>query len=289
MKTGFIGLGHLGKAMAKRLAAEGVDLTVWNRTPGKAADLGLPVADNPAMLISGCEVVYLNLFDSDAVRSVLTDRDGLLAGDCEGKIVIDTTTNHFDKVSFFHEALRQQGADYLEAPVLGSVVPASQGNLTVLVSGRKEAFDRVRPLLSKTGKTLFFLETPSLATKMKLINNLVLGSFMAALAEAVTFAEDAGIEKVVALDILAAGAGNSLVLNAKREKLLKEDFSTHFSSALIYKDLHYLQDLARTLRRPLFTGSMAKELFGMTFPRSLEGLDFSAVYTVFREFSGEGR
>ncbi|HWR58398.1 MAG TPA: NAD-binding protein, partial [Thermodesulfovibrionales bacterium] len=151
------------------------------------------------------------------------------------------------------------------------------------VSGEKEVYDRVLPLIEKIGKTIFFLEKPSLATKMKLINNLVLGSLMAAIAEALAFGEDAGIDKTKVLDVLSAGAGNSAVLNAKKEKLLKEDFSTHFSSGLIYKDLHYLQDLARTLKRPLFTGSTAKELFGMTFARNLDSHDFSAIYRIMKE------
>lgn len=283
MKAGFIGLGHLGKAMARRLISEGIELVVWNRTREKASDLGVKIADNPASLISEVEILFMNLFDSAAVEAVIAGKEGILKGECKGKIIIDTTTNHFELVMLFHEILRKHEASYLESPVLGSVVPASQGTLTVLVSGEKIAFDRALPYIAKIGKNIFYLGEPTLATKMKLINNLTLGSFMATLAEAVVFGEKAGIEKAKVLDILAAGAGNSAVLNAKREKLTKEDFSTHFSSSLIYKDLHYLQDLARYLKRPLFTGSVAKELFGMTFSRNLDSLDFSGIYRILKE------
>ncbi|HEX8950085.1 MAG TPA: NAD(P)-dependent oxidoreductase [Dissulfurispiraceae bacterium] len=282
MKAGFIGLGHLGKAMAKRLISEGVKLSVWNRTREKAADLGVEVADSPARLISDNEVVFINLFDSHAVRSVMTGRGGILEGNCRGKIVIDTSTNHFDAVNVFYDMLRGCNASYLEAPVLGSVVPAATGSLVVLVSGAKEAFDKARPYIEKIGKNIFYLEQPSFATKMKLVNNLALGVFMAAISEAVAFGEAAGIDKEKVLDILSAGAGNSAVLTAKKEKLLKDDFSTHFSSSLIYKDLHYLQDLAWELRRPLVTGSMVKELYGMTFSKNMEEMDFSAVYKVIK-------
>jgi 3-hydroxyisobutyrate dehydrogenase len=284
MKAGFIGLGHLGKALAKRLRDEGVELVVWNRTREKAADLGVKIAGNPAEVISEAGVVFLNLFDSAAVESTISGENGLLDGDCKEKIVIDTTTNHFEAVEGFHAALKERGGYYLESPVLGSIIPASQGSLTVLVSGEKTAFDKALPLIEKIGKSIFYLAKPTLATKMKLINNLVLGSFMAALAEAVVFGEDAGIDKAKVIEILSAGAGNSLVLNAKKEKLLKEDFSVHFSSGLIYKDLHYLQDLAMTLKRPLFTGSIAKELYGMTFSKELNALDFSGIYTIFRGY-----
>lgn len=280
MKAGFIGLGHLGKTIAQRLIDEGVTLTVWNRTRDKAAGLEAGIAETPSHLLPDNDIIFVNLFDSGAVQSVMSGKGGLLEGDCRGKIIIDTTTNHFDSVGGFHELCEVRGARYLEAPVLGSVVPASEGKLTVLVSGDETAFETARPYLERIGKNIFYVVTPALATKMKLINNLVLGSFMATLSEAVSFGESAGLDKGKVLEILSAGAGNSGVLNAKREKLLKEDFSPHFSSALIYKDLRYLQDLAFALKRPLFTGSIAKELFAMVYAKNMEHLDFSAVYKV---------
>jgi len=282
MKIGFVGLGYLGKAIAKRLISEGVDLIVWNRTREKALDLDVQIAETPADLAGKVNAVFLNLFDSNAVESVLFGENGFVEGDFRDKIIIDTTTNHFQKVIGFERRISEKGGYYLEAPVLGSVVPASQGNLTVLVSGERAAYEKVRIYIDKIGKTIFYLEEISLATKMKLINNLLLGVFMASIAEATVFAEVAGVEKETALTIFSAGAGNSMVLNAKREKLLKEDFSTHFSAALIHKDIHYLQDFARTVRRPLFTGAIVKELFGLTFSENVESLDFSVLYRVLK-------
>jgi 3-hydroxyisobutyrate dehydrogenase len=276
MKAGFIGLGHMGKAMAKRLLSQGVDLIVWNRTPEKAKDLGVEIAESPAALASKVNVIIINLFDSVAVRSVIEGDNGLLSSDIQGKLVIDTTTNHFNDGTYFHGLMSSHGSQYLESPVLGSVGPASQGALTVLVSGEKEAYEKALPYLQKIGTNIFYLEKPSL--------NLLLGTFMAAIAEALAFGEAVGIEKSKVIDILAAGAGNSGVLNAKKDKLAKEDFSPQFQSALIYKDLHYLEDLAFDLKRPLFTGSIAKELYGMTFSRNEEKLDFSALYKILKEY-----
>jgi len=284
MKVGFIGLGHLGKALAKRLIDEGTELTVWNRTREKASGMGVPVAESPAKLVSEVDIVFLNLFDSNAVRSVLSGSGGLIEGECKGKIIVDTTSNHFESVRSFHEILGKHGGHYLEVPVIGSVVPASRGELTVLVSGIREAYERALPLIGKIGKNIFYLEEPGLATKMKLINNLVLGSFMATLSEAVAFGEDAGVAKEKVIEILSAGAGNSIIMNAKKEKLMKEDFSTHFSSALMYKDLHYLQDLANALKRPCFTGAVPKELFAAAFSKNLDHLDFSVVYKILKEY-----
>jgi 3-hydroxyisobutyrate dehydrogenase len=286
MKAGFIGLGHLGKTIAKRLESQGVDLIVWNRTMEKASGLNVQLAKTPAELASEVMFIFLNLFDSAAVRAVMSGKGGLIEGNLKGKIIIDTTTNHFNDVMEFHEIAKKFHAQYLEAPVLGSVLPASQGALTVLVSGDKSAYDEALPLIQKIGKNIFYLNQPGIATKMKLVNNLALGSFMATIAETVSLGESIGIDRVKVLDILAVGAGNSMVLNAKREKLINEDFSTHFSSALIYKDLHYLQDLARSLKRPLFTAGIVKELYGMTYSRNIENMDFSAVYKIIAEYDG---
>jgi len=284
MKVGFIGLGHLGKAIAQHLITEGIPLIVWNRTKTKASTLGVPVASTPGQLIGEVDVVILNLFDSGAVRSVLEGPDGLLSGDCKGKIIIDTTTNHFEQVLKFHERAKECGAVYLECTLLGSVVPASQGSLTVLVSGEPDVFDEVKPLLEKMGRSIYYLHEPSLATKMKLINNLVLGSLMATCAEAVALGEASGLERETVVNILLSGAGNSMVLNAKKENLVKGVFDPQFTSALIYKDLHYLQDLCRTLGRPLFTGSVVKEVYAMARARGLANQDFSGIYQVFSEY-----
>lgn len=284
MTVGCIGLGHLGHTIAQRLATQGALFAVWNRTSGKAHDLGVPVAQTPGDLIGRVDVAILNLFDSDAVESVLAGPDGILSGNCTGKIIIDTTTNHFTRVAGFHNRVREHGAVYLECPVLGSVVPASQGKLTILASGDRAAYESVKPLLGMIGSTLFYLGEPALATKMKLINNLVLGSFMATCAEAISLGEAAGIGRSEVIDILLSGAGNSMVLSAKKDKLNTGDFSPHFSSALIYKDLHYLQDLSRTLNKPLFVGSTVKELYAIARAKGIEDLDFSAIYTVFKEY-----
>ena len=283
MRIGFIGLGNLGKAIAGRLIDCQHTLTVWNRTAAKADGLQATIASTPAALTGMVDIINICLFDSAAVHQVLTGADGLLNGQLQGKIIIDHTTNHFREVVAFHELCAKAGAIYLEAPVLGSVVPATQGALTVLVSGKKEGFATVEPVLSQIGKHLFHFEEPGLASKMKLVNNLVLASFMATLAEATAFAEAAGIDKATVLDILGVGGGQSLVLNAKKNKLLTEDFSAHFSNSLIYKDLHCLQDLAYELRRPLFTGAVTKELFARAMTEDMASLDISSVYNLFKQ------
>ena len=283
MHVGFIGLGHLGMAVAGRLIDCGHELTVWNRSKAATEKVFAETALSPADLSRRTRIIFLCLFDSTAVRQVLTGKEGLLQGAPEGKIFIDLTTNHYRDVEHFHCLTAEAGAAYLEAPVLGSVIPAAGGALTVLVSGNRTTFDDMRPLLENIGKNLFFLEQPGLATKMKLINNLVLGSFMAVIAESLGLGEKVGLDREKVLEILSVGGGNSLVLNAKKEKLLHEDFSTHFSNALIYKDLHLLQEMAYENRKALFTGAVAKELFALACQQGLDKEDFSSIYKLFQE------
>ncbi|PWB76332.1 NAD(P)-dependent oxidoreductase [candidate division GN15 bacterium] len=291
MTVGFIGLGNLGRAMAARLAAQGAELVVWNRTAqkadafvsehrqsGKVSRVGSPreVADRT-------QFVFLNLFDSPAVQQVLNGPEGLLSGSCRGKTIVDTTTNHFRTVLSFHESVAAAGGVYLEAPVLGSVVPASQGALTMLVSGQRDAFDRMKPYLDVLAKTIFYLEQPAMATKMKLINNLVLGSFMGAIAESVTLAEESGFSREKTLEILASGAGNSMVLNAKRQKLVDNDFSPHFSVAAIHKDLRYLSEMIHTFSARGVIGEAAEKLFEKAEQQGLGEKDLSAIIESIRK------
>jgi len=280
MKTGFIGLGNLGMAMAKRLISEGIDLVVWNRTTDKAKGLQAEVAKSPAEVMTKSEVIFINVFDSAAVSAVLSADDGLLKGKCEGRLVIDTTTNHFEAVPLFYELVEKSGAYYVESPIFGSVVPASKGTLTIVVSGDKKSYEKARPYLDKLGSNIFYLPTPTHATRMKLINNMVLGSFMATVAEAAVYGEASGIGRAKALEILGAGAGNSGVLHAKKQILVEDNYAAQFTVDAIYKDLHYAQDLADELKRPLFMAGLARELYGVARANGRGGDDFSAVFDV---------
>ena len=282
MKIGFIGLGNLGSAIAKRLVSVGEEVIVWNRSPEKVEKLGLPSQPTPKALVQTCDIVMMCLFDSKGVHNVLSMEEGLLSADLKGKTIIDLSTNHFNDVLTFHTLIEAKGGNYLESPVLGSVVPASKGELTIVSAGKEEVFLTCKPLLEKLATTLLNLKVPGMASKMKLINNLCLGSFMATLAECTALGEACGIDKTELLDILGAGGGKSLVLAAKTQKLINEDFSPHFSNAAINKDLHCLQDLAYSMNRPLYTASVVKELYSKMKELGKGEEDFCSIYQLFK-------
>ena len=283
MKIGFIGLGNLGRAICTRLSSLGDELIVYNRNKDKIKDLPYKIPNTPKEILKECEIIFLCLFDSPAVKNILTQENGLLCDELKGKTIIDLTTNHYEDVLKFHKMVNDIGGDYLENPVFGSVAPALNGALTVVSSGKIEVFENVKPILEKIAIEIFHLEVPSSATKMKLINNLCLGSFMATLAECTALAENCEIPKAKALEILGVGGGQSLVLKAKTQKLINEDFSAHFSNNAINKDLHLLQDLAYNLKLPLYSAAVPKELYSKMKMMGKGEEDFSSIYQLFKK------
>lgn len=283
MKVGYAGLGHMGRVQAERLIEQGADLVVWNRTRVKAEGLGVPIADSPAELMARTDAVFLCVSDSQAVDAILFGPDGLLDADAAGKVVVDTSTNHFDAVLSFRELLTDARAHYIESPVIGSIGPAREGRLLILASGGREPFEKVRPYLEIIASSVLFFDEPGLPTKMKLVNNLVLGGFMASLAEAMALAEGAGVDPVTMADVLEAGAGQGRVLASKRDKLLSGEYSTQFSAGLLHKDLVYAMDLARSVRKPMLLGGLVKELYAMTFSDTTAEQDMSVIFETLKE------
>lgn len=283
MAIGFIGLGNLGTAITTRLSQLGETLVVYNRNIEKIRNLGYEIVSTPNEILQKCDVIFLCLFDSEAVKQILSGENGLLCENLKGKTIIDLTTNHYEDVLEFHKLVNDFEANYLENPVFGSVAPALKGELTVVSSGKTEVFEAVKPILEKIAKEIFHLPVPSSATKMKLINNLCLGSFMATLAECTALAESCEIPKAKALEILGVGGGQSLVLKAKTQKLIDEDFSAHFSNNAINKDLHLLQDLAYNLKLPLYSAAIPKELFSKMKMMGKGEEDFSSIYQLFKK------
>jgi len=282
MAIGFIGLGNLGTAIAKRLQSMNEEVLVWNRTKAKAQSKGFVCESSPQALMQKCDTVLMCLFDSKGVSDVLSMKEGLLSVDLKGKTIIDLSTNHFNDVIEFHAMIEAKGGAYLESPVLGSVVPASKGELTAVCAGKEAVYLSCKPLIEKFASNMFHLKEAGMASKMKLINNLCLGAFMATIAECTALGEACNIDKKELLDILAVGGGKSLVLAAKTQKLIDEDFSPHFSTSAIHKDLHCLQDLAYSLNRPLYTASVTKELFSKMKMIGKGDEDFSSIYQLFK-------
>ncbi len=285
MKVGFIGLGHLGKTIAKRLIEMGVELVLWNRTREKALELGMPVVDSPKELIEVVDRVFLIVFDSNASEEVIFGEKGLAKGPIKGKTIIDMTTNHYAYATLAYRELKKLGAYYLDAPVLGSVIPAQRGELTILVGGDKEKFEENNQLFEKFCKNIFYVGEAGQASKLKLINNMVLGGFMQVLAEAIGIGELCGFDRELLINILEKGAGKSYLLEVKKKKLLEREHSTHFSVDLIYKDLHYAEDMVK--ERGAFTFSLqnVKSAYALAKYMGMGEEDFSVLVELYKRLT----
>ncbi len=279
MRVGFIGLGTLGKEIALKIKENGFEIKVYNRTKEKTK--GFEAVDSPRDLVSFSDVIFIIVSDSLASKEVIFGENGLAKENLEQKVIFDMTTNHYAYVSEASQKLKELGAYYIDSPLIGSVVPAKKGELIMLASGDKDIIEKFRPIIKSFSKEVIYCGDPPKATIAKLLNNSVLASLMISIASAVRLGEKAGFKKEEIIDILSKGAGSSNLLNVKKEKLLNEDFDTHFSIENIHKDLHYFEDLLKDLKTFSFLGSAAKQTFSLAIKENLSNLDISAIYKIF--------
>ena len=284
LKIGWIGLGHMGLILAKNLHEAGYDIKVWNRTVSKARESGLPYEENLIKLIKERDIIITMLFGSQSSEEVYQEIVNSGAN-LKGKIFIDLTTIHPETARKIAELLISNGAEFIEAPVIGSVIPAQNKELIVLISGDREIFEKTEEIFKNFGKDIFYMGDYGKASTMKLINNAVLGSMMVVLSEGILFGKKAGIPLDTVVQILGKGAGNSELLKTKKEKILKNDYSTQFSLALLHKDICYAQDIAKKLNFPaIFTGQ-SLNLFSSARANNLEEKDFSAIIEIYKKLS----
>ena len=236
MRVAFLGLGRMGVPMAAHVANAGHDLTVWNRTPGRPAPPGARVASSVADAVREAEVAVTMLFGPDAVRQVLASVAEAMP---RGGLVIESSTVGPAVARSLGAAMREAGLRFVDAPVAGSVKPATEGTLGVLAGGSAEDFAAARPLLTLWGDPdrVRHLGPVGAGSAMKLVINLTLGVAMGGVGEALRLAGDLGIERSAALDVLATGP-LGVSVTTKRAMLESGEFvPTGFSLDLMVKDL----------------------------------------------------
>ena len=212
-----IGYGKLGAAVAARLRDEGHNVIIYNRTPEKPAQDGFEVVNAPHELADrSSSAILICVTDSSAVDEVLNGEQGLLKRPLEDALIIDLTTHDYSAVTGFHGQVKDAGGRYLEAPVAGSVIPAKEGKLVCWASGEQRDYDTAADLLDQLTASRTFVGAPGRATRLKLVNNAVLGGFLSILSEAIDLLERNGFSRSEAVELLGQGAGKSTVLAAKQ-------------------------------------------------------------------------
>ena len=289
LRVGFIGLGIMGSAMAMNIHKKGFPLIVYNRTRNKAepfAKLGVPVANSPREVAEKSDVVIDMVTDAPDVEEVLFGRDGVVYGAHPGLIVIDMSTNSPEYARYFAKRLAEYGIEFLDAPVTGGDVGARQGTLTIMVGGKREVFEKVRPVLETMGKTIIYAGDVGNGQMLKLLNQIVVGIDMLAVAEAMALAKKAGIDMDKLFTVLSTGAANSFTVQYYMPKMMKSDYEPGFRAAHLKKDLRYALETANKLGVPLPGTALTLELYNALVAKGLGDKGTQALLKLYYELSG---
>jgi 3-hydroxyisobutyrate dehydrogenase-like beta-hydroxyacid dehydrogenase len=286
---GFVGLGVMGSQMVNRLLSKGHSVTGYNRTRSKAQwliDKGMKWADSPRPVAATADVTFAMVTNSAAIASVTEGPDGILAGLGPGKIFVDISTVSPSVSRATAAKVREKGADMVDSPVSGSVITLQEGKLSVMVGGRRETFERVKPLLLDIGPKVTYVGDNGLALAMKIAVNLSLAVQMMAFSEGVLLAEKSGIAREVAVDVLTHSAVASPMIQYRGPFVLQQPEEAWFDVNMMQKDMLLALELGRQLDVPLPTTAVSNEFLTAARGMGMAKLDFAVMFDVLARMSG---
>ena len=250
----YLGLGTMGSGMASNLLKTGYKLSVWNRSGEKCepfARKGARVADTPANAVRDVDLVMYSLSNDQAVEEVVFGANGILTGIQAGQIAMDMSTVLPATSLREQEAYAKRGADFLDAPAFGSKKESADAKLWILAAGKREAFEKVKPVLQHLGQTIHYFGKNGNAAAMKLVGNLIVALEMEALAEGLVLAQKAGLDLSTVMEVVKVADFRSPLLVSNGQNILKRDFSTSFALTLMLKDAGLIQKFAGSLQSPI--------------------------------------
>ena len=289
---GFVGLGVMGSEMVNRLLGKGHTVTGNNRTRSKAEWLikkGMEWADSPRAVVMDSDVIFSMVTNSAALGAIMNGPDGMLAAVTPGKIFVDISTVSPAFSREMANKIREKGGDMVDAPVSGSVSTLQEGKLSVMVGGRKETFEKVKPLLLDIGPKVTYVGENGLALVMKIATNLSLAVQMLAFCEGVLLAEKSGIPREIAVDVLTNSVIGSPLLQYRGPFVLKMPEEAWFNVNMMQKDTLLALELGRQVDVPLPTTAIANEFLTTARAMGLVDKDFAIVFEVLARMSGLGR
>ena len=286
---GFVGLGVMGSEMVNRLLSKGHSVRGYNRTRAKAEWLvkkGMKWADSPREVAAAADVTFSMVTNSAALGAIANGSDGMLAGLTAGKILVDMSTVSPAFSREIATKVREKGADMVDAPVSGSVITLQEGRLSVMVGGRKETFERVKPLLYDIGPKVTLVGDNGLALVMKIATNLSLAVQMLAFSEGVLLAEKAGIARETAVDVLTHSVIASPMVQYRGPFVLKMPEEAWFNVNMMQKDMLLALELGRQLDVPMPTTAVTNEFLTAARGMGMVEKDFAIVFEVLAQMSG---
>lgn len=288
MKVGFIGTGIMGSRMANNLLLNGYEIIIFNRTQDKATALiknGALWADTPGVVAKQVEIIFTMLANPEAVMNAALGEDGFLDNLAPNTLWVDCSTVHSSFSRQMAKEAQTKQVRFLDAPVAGSKNQAEKAELVFMVGGDATDVKTCQPLFETMGSRFIHVGENGMGTSLKLVINLLLGTSMAAFAEALILGQALGISEEMLLKVLLGGAVAAPFLSTKKEKLEQEDYAAEFPLQWMQKDLHMVAIAANEVGVAIPLTSNVKELYRLAMQQGLGEQDFSAIHSFLKEGS----
>lgn len=288
LKVGYIGLGLMGKSIARNILKAGFPLVVHNRSRAAVDELvmeGAKAASSPAVVAAQVDVVFTNLPDSPDVEKVALGEKGIIEGAHKGLIFVDNSTIKPTSARMIAKKLADKGVLSLDAPVSGGDIGAKDGTLTVMVGGDAAAFERVMPVFQAMGKTITLVGESGAGQVAKAANQIMVAAQMVAMGELLIFARKSGVDPQKVVEAIKAGAAQCWSLDVKPPRLFVGNRNPGFKAYMQLKDLKIVMDTAREYNVPLSSATEHTKLFQQMIDMGLGEQDNSAVIGVIEKMA----
>lgn len=289
LRIGYIGLGLMGKPMARNILKAGFPLIVHNRSRAAVDELvseGARAGSSPSEVASQVDIVFTNLPDSPDVEQVALGPEGIIEGAHPKLIFVDHSTIKPAVARAISQALAQKGVLCLDAPVSGGDIGARNGTLTIMVGGPAEALERARPVLEAEGKTITHVGEAGSGQIAKAANQVMVAAQMVAMGELLILAQKAGADPRRVVEAIQGGAAQCWTLDVKPPRLFEGNRTPGFKAYMQAKDLGIVMDTAREYGAPLPSAAVHTQLFNAMLEMDMAHLDNSAVIGVLEVLAG---
>lgn len=289
LKVGYIGLGLMGKSMARNILKAGFPLFVHNRSHAAVDELvaeGAKAASTPAVVAAQVDIVFTNLPDTPDVEKVVLGERGVIEGAHEGLIFVDNSTIKPASARMLTKRLSEKGTVALDAPVSGGDIGAKNGTLTIMVGGAASALEKAMPVFQSMGKTITHVGETGAGQVAKAANQIMVAAQMVAMGELLVFSKKAGVDPRKVVEAIKAGAAQCWSLDVKPPRLFGGNREPGFKAYMQLKDLGIVLDTAKEYDIPV-SGTMANtSLFQQMIDDGMGDLDNSAVVGVIEKLAG---
>jgi 2-hydroxy-3-oxopropionate reductase len=291
LKVGYIGLGLMGRPIARNILKAGFAVVVHNRSRAAVDDLvseGALSANSPKEVASQVDIIFMNLPDSPDVEKVALGENGIIEGAHAGLIVIDNSTIKPASARMIAQKLKEKGAFALDAPVSGGDIGARNATLTIMVGGEAQALETALPVLQAMGKTITHVGDAGAGQVAKAANQIMVAAQMVAMGELLVFSKKAGVDPRKVVDAIKAGAAQCWALDIKPPRLFDGNRNPGFKSYMQLKDMNIVLETAREYNVPISATEENTKLYQQMIELGMGELDNSAVVGVIEKLAGIG-